>query len=124
MGFPFLSGWSQKDINTNEPIEIALASRLHNSALAHVAASTSKAYVGPWNAFVLWCGSLLKPRWFLPANDITVALYLQSLMDVANSYSTIKSASASIAFFHKITFLTNHPTCAPKVCMIRTTDRC
>ncbi len=50
---PLLSGWSQKDINTNDPIEVALASRLQNSALAHVAASTSKAYVGPWNAFVL-----------------------------------------------------------------------
>ncbi len=48
---PLLSGWSQKDINKDDPIEVALASRLQNSALAHVAASTSKAYVGPWNAF-------------------------------------------------------------------------
>ena len=86
MGFPFLSGWSKKDINTNEPIEIALVSRSHNSALAHVAASTSKAYVGPWNALVLWCGSLLKPRRPLPTGDITVALYWQSFMDSANSF--------------------------------------
>jgi hypothetical protein len=48
---PLLSGWSQKDINTNNTIQVALASRLPNSALAHVATSTSKAYVGPWNAF-------------------------------------------------------------------------
>ncbi len=84
--FPLLSGWSQKDINTNDHIAVALASRLQDSALAHVAASTSKAYVGPWNAYVLWCGSLLRPRRPLPADDITVALYLQSLMDAAKFF--------------------------------------
>ncbi len=41
-------------------------------------------------------------------------------MDAANSYSTNKSALASIAFFHKINLFTNHPTGAPKVCMVRT----
>jgi hypothetical protein len=76
--------------------------------------------VGPWNAFVLWCGSLLRPRRPLLADDITVALYLQSLMDSANSFSTIKSASASIAFFHKINLFTNHPTGAPGAYMVRT----
>jgi hypothetical protein len=42
-------------------------------------------------------------------------------MNSANSYSTIKSASASIAFFHEINVFTNHPTMAPEVCMVRTT---
>ncbi len=97
--FPPNSGWSNKDINFNEPIEVALAGELQNSALAHVAASTSHAYVGPWNAFVLWCQSLIRPRKSLPAEDITVALYMQSLMNNVNSFSTIKSASASIVFF-------------------------
>jgi hypothetical protein len=41
-------------------------------------------------------------------------------MDSANSFSTVKSASASIAFFHKINLFTNHPTMAPEVCMVRT----
>jgi hypothetical protein len=41
-------------------------------------------------------------------------------MDNANSFSTVKSASASIAFFHKINLYTNHPTMAPEVCMVRT----
>ena len=50
--FPPTSGWSNKDINFNDPIEAALAGELQNSALAHVAASTSHVYVGPWNAFV------------------------------------------------------------------------
>ena len=88
--------------------------------MAHVAGSTSRAYVGPWNAFVLWCGSLMRPRRPLPAENLTVDLYFQSLMDDANSFSTIKSASASIAFFHKIFFYTNHPTMALEVCMVRT----
>ncbi len=42
-------------------------------------------------------------------------------MDSANSFSTIKSASAAIAFFHKIIVFTNLPTMAPNVCMMRTT---
>jgi len=50
---PLLSGWSQKGLNTNDPVEVASTSRLQNSALAHVASSTSKAYVGPFDAFVL-----------------------------------------------------------------------
>jgi hypothetical protein len=41
-------------------------------------------------------------------------------MDNANSFSTIKSVSASIAFFHKIKFYTIHPTMAPEVCIERT----
>ena len=56
----------------------------------------------------------------LPAEDITVALYMQSIMNSADSFSTIKSASASIAFFHKINVFTNHPTLAREVCMVRT----
>ena len=78
-----------------------MAGRLQMSALAHVDGSTSRAYVGSWNAFVLWCGSLMRPRRPLPADYRTVALYFQSLMDNANSFSTIKSASASITFFIK-----------------------
>ena len=99
-----------------------MAGRFHMSALAHVAGSTSRSYVVPWNAFVLWCGSLMRPRRPLPADDLTVALYFQSLMDNANSFSTIKSASASIACFHTINLFTNHPTIAPEVCMVRTTS--
>ncbi len=114
-----MSGWSQKDINTSHLVEAALASRLRNSALAHVAASISEAYVGLWNAFVLWCYSLLKPRRPLLADDLTFALYLQLLMDSANYFSTIKRASASIAFFHMINLITNHLTCALEVCMVR-----
>jgi len=71
------------------------------SALAHAAGSASRAYVGPWNAFVLWCGSLMKPRKPLPADDLTIALSCQSLMDSAISFSTIKSDSASMAVFTK-----------------------
>jgi hypothetical protein len=120
LSLPINTGWAGKDVNIDDPVEVALAGRLQLLALAHVAGSTSRAYVGPWNAFVLWCGSLMRPRRHLPAEDLTVALYFQSLMDNANSFSTIKSASSSIAFFHKINLYTNHPTMAPEVCMVRT----
>jgi len=115
LSLPINSGWAGKYINMDDPMEVALAVRLQMSALAHVAGSTSRAYVGPWNAFVLWCGTLIRPRRPLLADDLTVALYLQSLMDNSNSFSTVKSASAFIAFFHKINLFTNHPTMAPEV---------
>ena len=35
-------------------MEVELAGRLQMSALAHVAGLTSRACVGPWNAFILW----------------------------------------------------------------------
>ena len=63
-------------------------------------------------------GTVRRP---LPADDLTIALYFQSLMDNANSFSTIKSASASIASFHKINLIfTNHPIMALEVCIVRT----
>jgi hypothetical protein len=120
LSLPINSGWEGKDINIDDPVELALAGRLQMPALAHVAGSTSLAYVGPWNAFVPWCSSLMRRRRPLPADDPTVALYFQSLMDNANSFSTIRSVSASIALFHKINLFTNHPTMAPEVCMVRT----
>jgi hypothetical protein len=73
LSLPINSGWAGKDINMDDPVELALAGRLQMSALAHVAGSTSRAYVGPWNAFVSWCGSLMRPRRPLPADDLTVA---------------------------------------------------
>jgi len=75
LSIPRNTGWASKDINVDDPVEVALAARLQMSALAHVAGSTSRAYVGPWNAFVLWCGTLMRPRRPLPADDLTVALY-------------------------------------------------
>ena len=51
---PSSTGWSTKSINLDDPIEVALAGEVQSSALAHVSASTSHAYVGPRNAFVLW----------------------------------------------------------------------
>jgi hypothetical protein len=55
---------------------------LENSALALVTKYTlDEAYVGTWNAFIRWHGSLLRLRQPLPADDLIVFLYLQSLMD-------------------------------------------
>jgi hypothetical protein len=54
-------GWSQKDVDTIDPVEVALMVHLQNSTLANIIESTSSAYVGPCNAFVIWCGCLLRP---------------------------------------------------------------
>ena len=47
------SGWAYSYVNRGDPVDVALAARVQiNSAISHVARSTSKGYVGPWNAFV------------------------------------------------------------------------
>ena len=38
---PPSSGWFQKDINTDDPVEVALAGRLQSSAMAYLSAFTS-----------------------------------------------------------------------------------
>ena len=82
-------------------MEVAIAARLQHSAMAHVAGSTSKEYVGPWNKFVKWCGERLSERCPLPASDFTVALFLQPVADGAKTFAPVKSHSAAIAFFSK-----------------------
>jgi hypothetical protein len=93
------SGWASLDVNRDDPVEVALAARLHHSAMAHVAGSTSKEYVGPWNKFVKWCGELLSDRCPLPASDFTVALYLQSVADGAKTFAPVKSHSVANTIF-------------------------
>ncbi len=43
------SGWASLDVNRDDPVEVALAARLHHYAMAHVAGSASKKYVVMWD---------------------------------------------------------------------------
>ena len=113
------SGWASLDVNREDPVEVALGARLQHYAMAHVAGSTSKGYVGPLNAFVKWCGERLSERCPLPATDFAVALYLQSVADRAKSFAPLKSHSATIAFFQKVNLFNHLPTQSPVVCMVR-----
>jgi len=47
LSLPINTYWAGKDVNIDDPVEVALAGCLQLSALAHVAGSTSGAYVGP-----------------------------------------------------------------------------
>jgi hypothetical protein len=100
-------------------VEVALAAKMQHSAMAHVAESTSKGYVGPWNAFVKWCGDRLSERCPLPATDFAVALYLQSVADGAKSFAPAKNHLAAIASFQKVNLFNHLPTQSPVVCMVR-----
>ena len=95
------SGWASLDIDRDDPVEVALAARVHYSATTHVVGIASKKYVGPWNKFMKWCGERLSKRCPFPASDFTVALYLQSVADGAKTFAPMKSHSAAIAFFQK-----------------------
>ena len=46
------SGWDLQSFNALDPMEVCLATSLHESAVAHVDGSTASAYVGPWTHFV------------------------------------------------------------------------
>ncbi len=46
------SGWDLQSFNATDTAEIALAASVRDAAVAHVAASTSSAYLGPWSHFV------------------------------------------------------------------------
>ena len=93
------SGCDLKSYNKEDLVEVALATGVRNSVLAHVASSTGAAYAGPWQHFEEWCSSLARPRCPLPADDFTVVLYLQSVVEMSQSFDPVKSASATIAFF-------------------------
>ena len=93
--------------------------RLRESVMNHVTTSSSKAYSGPWNAFVEWFGSLARPRSVLPADDLTVAIYFQVMMDKAKKIASIKSASEAIAFYQKMNLYIHNPTMAPEASMVQ-----
>ena len=60
--------WAQTDVNMNYPVELDLAGLLQSFVLARVAESSSGAYVGPWNALVVWCGYFDRHGRPLPAD--------------------------------------------------------
>jgi len=62
------------------------------------ASSTMKRYTLAWGYFKKWCAG--HDLSFLPALPLTVALYLLKLTQTANTFSTVKVASAAIAPFH------------------------
>jgi len=70
------SGWARLHVNRTEPVELALATVLQKSALAHMAESSCGKYTGHFNMSVAWCDARAEPRESLPASDGTVALYL------------------------------------------------
>ena len=88
-----------ESFNESDPVEVALATGLRESAATHVASSTAAAYRWPWAHFVNLCASLAAPRCPLLDEEITVALYLQSLVERSSIFAPVKSASAAIAFF-------------------------
>jgi len=99
-----------QSFNANDPVEVALAVGLRESVAMHVASSTAEAYLGPWNYIVDGRACLRVPRCPLPADEMTVALYLQSVVERANAFAPVKSASADIAYFQKINLQHHLPT--------------
>ena len=69
---------------------MALAADLQKSALAHVAESSCGKYTCKFNMFVTWFGALAEPRVPLTTSDASVALYLNLLVNDANTFAPVK----------------------------------
>ena len=106
-----------KELAGNRHADIEQLLQLLPEALSGAKAdSTMRRYVSLWRYFRDWCTGHELP--FLPAAPLTVALYLLKLAQTANSFSTIKLASAAIAAFHSFASQTE-VTRAPIVAAIR-----
>jgi len=113
------SGWDLHTFNAMDPVEVGLAAGLHEFVVAHVAGSTTSACVGPWTLFVDWCASLAVPRCPSPASEMTVALYLRSVVERSKSYGPVKSHSDDIAFYQKVNLFGHLSIRPPAVNMVR-----
>jgi hypothetical protein len=69
-----VSGWDLQSFNKSDPVEVAQAAGLRESAAAHVPLWLLTEVRDPF--FVNKCASMAAPRFLLPADEITVALYL------------------------------------------------
>jgi hypothetical protein len=61
------------------------------------------------------------PRCPLPASEMTLALYLRSVIERFKSYGPVKSHPAAIAFYQKVNLFGHLPTRSPAVNMVRQT---
>lgn len=85
-------------------LEAALARVRHYSANTR-ATNTVRAYDADWRDFTSWCsGHNLEP---LPAHPVTVALYLDVLIEANRSISTLARRLAAIAVAHRRARLDN-----------------
>lgn len=79
-------------------LEAALA-RVRRYSSNTRAANTVRAYDGDWRDFTAWCGQhALEP---MPAHPVTVALYLDALIEAGRSISTLARRLAAIAVAHR-----------------------
>ena len=92
-----VSEWGCQSINKDDPVEVALDTCYRDSTVAHVTSLTSDTYRAPWSHFVDWCASRQVPRCPPPTNEMTMALYLQSVVGKSTVLAPVKSASYTIA---------------------------
>lgn len=74
--------------------------RLHQTLDAALSVATKASYSASWVAFSDWCGENHKPS--LPAEPLTVALFLQAEADKGKMLATLQSRIAAIAYMHKL----------------------
>ena len=106
-------------VSKSDPEEVRLAAVMAEVVLSSRADGTWTTYLPLWQKFVQWCAARTPPRTPLPADGPTVALYLISVAQTANTYSVVKAASGAICSFHDVALAGVAPTEHPMVALVR-----
>ena len=116
---PLSEIWKSLGVSHTDPVEVALADSMLTFAAAKWAPGSLNQYTGAFARFATWCEERNPPRESLPAEPLTVALYLLYLTQISNTFSVIKTASAAIHTMHKLSLSDKEPTSHPLVQLMR-----
>jgi hypothetical protein len=107
----------------DDPLEQALARQVALCTVASREPGTWGTYRYAMRAFQQWCSERNPPRASLPASSGTVAMYLMWVTQHANTFSTVKTASAAIYSYHRLTNSAESVTDNPMVNAVRETAK-
>lgn len=85
-----------------DPEDTPLLQQTLQAVVSSRASSTMQLYSQPWLAFKSWCDQRPSRGPALPATELTVAMYLQHVVNSASSYAVVKTASAAIYTAHRL----------------------
>ena len=111
--------WGGAPVNASDLAGTAVFAQLRASALRGWEESSLHQYTGAWNRFFLWCAERTPPLCPLPAEELTIAMFLQHRLGSAKSYSVIRTDSAAIGALHKLNLFAQRPTRGPLPSLVR-----
>ena len=119
MGFAVHAGavgsgqhWGALTFSVDDPLELELRRDIQGAVLATRKDKTLDGYARAFLRYRRWCSERVPPRQAVPAEPVTVAMYLQFVANAAKTFSVVKTASGMIYRFHEMALvpLDQNPT--------------